>query len=214
MKSKSIKRFSLFAFSALLLWIAADLLLPRHNSLREFGPAAMGQLDAAMWRSYYEGRKLRLFLQLSRSVREQFHAPFWRSFPIAYQAAKAAVAFQGGRSRSDYARALPSLEKYFGAINRLADRPFDVKAAAQNELEWWIIRREPQYSTADWERFLAQVAAILYHQPAEQFTDYAHLRVKAMALRDEKGDGITEADWREIAGLLEESWRKLSEVVR
>lgn len=211
---KKFKRFSLLALFALLLWIAADLLLPRQGSLRDFSPVAMGQLDAAMWRSYYEGRKLRLFLQLSRSVREQFHAPFWRSFPIAYRAATAAVTFQKGRNRADYARALPFLEKYFGAINRLSEQPFDVKAAARDELEWWIIRREPQHSTADWERLLAGVAATLYHQPADQFADYARLRVEAMVLRDGKGETITEADWEVITRLLEESWRALWEAVR
>ncbi|MCO6492005.1 MAG: hypothetical protein J5I98_26550 [Phaeodactylibacter sp.] len=206
---KNIKRFSLLAFSALLLWIAASLLLPRHSNLREFDPAVVGQLDAAMWRSYYEGRKLRLFLQLSRLVRRQFHAPYWRSFPIAYQAARAATTFQSGANRSDYARALSPLEKYFGAINRLSDRPFDVKSAARSELEWWIIRREPQHATADWERLLAEVAATLYHQPAKQFAEYARLRVEAMVLRDSKGPTITETDWKEITALLEESWQAL-----
>lgn len=210
----NIKRLSLLALLALLLWIAAELFLPRRRSLRDFAPAAVGQLDAAMWRSYYEGRKLKLFLQLARSVREQFHAPFWRSFPTAYRAAKAAIVFQGGRNRDDYAAALPYLEKYFAAINRLSDRPFDVKAAAQNELEWWVIRREPQHSTADWERLLAEVAAALYHEPVERFADYARLRVEAMVLRDEKGENIAEADWQEITRLLEESWGALWEVVQ
>lgn len=212
MKMKSWK-FLAILLVALTVWITFDLLSTRKNSLRNFDPAEVGQLDADMWRSYYERRRVKLFWQLTHLMRRQFNAPFWRSFPIAWQAVKAATVFQDGRNREQYALALPFLEKYFTQINNLSDQPFDVKTVAKNELEWWIIRREPNFTYQDWERVLAEVSAEMYHLPREKFTGYAHLRVEAMALRDSLGEQITEADWVKITGILKQSWNKLHEAV-
>jgi len=69
---------------------------------------------------------------------------------MAYQATKAATVFQDGSNREEYIRALPYLEKYFSNITCLSDEPFHVGAVSKNELEWWIIRREPQHPPSDW----------------------------------------------------------------
>jgi hypothetical protein len=197
-----------------MAWIAIDVLLPRRTDLRQFDPVASGRLDGEMWRSYYERRPAKLFWQLAQSLRVQFHAGFWNSFPMAYRAAKAAFAFKDGRSRADYDRALPDLEQYFAAVNNLSLTPFNAKSAARNELEWWIIRREPeQFTTTDWERLIAAVAAEIYAVPPEHLAEYAHLRVEAMVLRDRRGENITDADWEQIGSLLERSWTSLSNAV-
>jgi hypothetical protein len=209
------RRVLLILIAALATWIAADLLIPRHTDFRSFDPVVTGRLDAAMWRSYYERKPTRLFWQLAQSLRAQFHTGFWSSFPMAYHAAKAAFTFKDGRSREEYARALPDLERYFADINALSLTPFDVKAAAKNELEWWIVRREPaQHTTADWERLIATVAGEIYQLPTERFADYARLRVEAMVLRDQRGEEITEADWSRIGNLLEQSWSALAAALR
>lgn len=133
---------------------------------------------------------------------------------MAYHAAKAAFTFKDGRSRDEYVKALPDLERYFADINALSLTPFDVKAAAKNELEWWIVRREPaQHTTADWEGLIAAVAGEIYQLPAERFSGYARLRVEAMVLRDQRGAEITEADWSRIGNLLERSWSALASAV-
>lgn len=197
----SKKNIFLTALTLLTIWIGTDFLIPRTTNLRQFDSVVIGELDAKMWRSYYERRKVGLFWQMSKLVREQFHAPFWRSFSMAYQAAKAAFVFKEGQSREDYAKALPFLKQYYAQINALSDKPFDVKTMSKQELEWWIIRREPQHTTADWEQLLAQTAAILYGERVEKFKDYARLRVEAMFYRDQKGRNITEADWQKINDL-------------
>jgi hypothetical protein len=207
-------RLALVVSVALMAWIAFDVTMPRRTDIRQFDPVATGRLDGDMWRSYYERKPARLFWQLAHSLRVQFHAGFWGSFPIAYRAAKAAFTFKDGTSRDDYARALPDLEKYFASINDLSLTPFNAQAAARNELEWWIIRREPeQYATADWERLIAAVAAEIYGVPPERLSAYARLRVAAMVLRDQRGDRITEDDWSRIASLLEQSWTQLASAI-
>jgi hypothetical protein len=184
-------------------------------NFREFDPVAIGRLDAAMWRSYYERKPVRLFWQLAQSLRVQFHTGFWRSFPIAFRAARAAFVFKDGKSRTEYARALPLLERYFAALSKLSDQPFDARAAARDELEWWIIRREPgRFTTDDWERLVASTAATVYHVPASRLDEYARLRVRAMTLRDAKGASINQTDWNEISDMLVASWSALARAVQ
>jgi hypothetical protein len=208
-------RIALLLITALVAWIAFDILVPSRTDFRQFDPVITGRLDSDMWRSYYERRPAKLFWQLAHSLRVQFDAGFWESFPIAYRAAKAAFTFKDGRSRADYARALPDLERYFAAINSLSLTPFNPKTAARDELEWWIIRREPKlHTTADWERLIAGVAAEIYGVPAVRLTEYARLRVEAMLLRDQRGSNISEQDWSEITSLLERSWSELAAAVR
>ncbi len=195
--------------------VTVDFATSRRAGFREFDGATMGRLDADMWRSYYERRPVRLFWQLAASHREQFNTGVLRSFKVAYLAARAAFTFKDGRSREEYARALPDLERYFTTLNSIAAEPFDPRQAARDELEWWIIRREPaQHATADWERYVAAVASNIYHRPPEVVAEYARLRVEAMVVRDQRGEEITEADWAGIRSTLVAGWRALAAAVR
>src|SRR4030088_3056952 len=75
---------------ALLAWVAFDLYAPRTAHLREFDPDEAARLETAMWRSYYEKQRLRLFNQLSELLRTQYNMPLVRSNATAYYAANAA----------------------------------------------------------------------------------------------------------------------------
>ena len=198
----------------LLLWISLDLFLPSKSDIRLFDAKRIGQLEAAMWKSYYEKKPVHLFFQLSSTLRLQFKAPFWRSRLLAYYATRAAITFQKGKNRDGYIKALPFLKKYFTGINNLSEKPFDITSVATNELEWWIIRREPElYISSQWEQLISQIAAEIYHIREEKTRQHASLRVEAMIKRDRKGDNITEDDWTEIEQLLIECWESLHKVV-
>lgn len=197
-------------FVLLALWVIADLYIPRRRDMRSFDPAYVGKMDSDMWRAYYEKKPVRLFFQLAGLMRRQYHAPFWRAFAIAYRAAKAAFVFKEGHNRAEYGKALPHLEKFYCEINSLSDKPFDYKKVAGLELEWWIIRREPdQFTTADWENILAQEAGEMYLEPAAKFSGYAQSRTEAMVLRDQMGNNIAESDWQKIDSLLVGCWTAL-----
>ena len=183
-----------------------------HNSdLRAFNGKAVGQLDAIMWRSYYERRPVALFRQLIETMRTQFHLPPMRAIACAYRAGHAAFVFKDGRSRTDYEKALPDLERYFASVSLQATEPFDASKAARLELEWWILHRErsPELAHA-----LAAVQAEVYHLQAASFAEHAQLRGEAMVLRDDKGSAINEADWRKIGEMLERSWMSLAVAVQ
>ena len=206
------------ALLALLLWILSDLFVPRQNSIRQFDPAAVARLETAMWRSYYAKKPVLLFWQLAGGLRQQFHAPFWRSFTLGFQATKAAFVFKNGTSRAEYQQTLPGLTAYYQSIQALTTEQFDVENVAKLELEWWIIHRQrDRYTYTDLANALAQTSAALYSQPVKSFEEYGRLRAEAMRLCDEAGQktgGATEADWQRIATVLNRAWGLLHEVVR
>lgn len=206
------------ALLALLIWLFVDVFVPRKHSLREFDPAEVARLETAMWRSYYDRDPVLLFWQLAGGLRQQFRAPFWRSFGLAFQATRAAFVFKQGQSRTDYQRALPILISYYQSIQELSAEQFDIRRMATLELEWWIVHRQrDRYSYSDLANALAQTSAVLYSRSAPEFTAYAQLRADAMRLCDEAGrhpTGATEADWQQIEQGLNQAWGALHKLVR
>lgn len=198
-------------------WIGYDLYAPRTAHLREFNPDEVARLETAMWRSYYDKQRVKLFNQLSELLRTQFNMPLVRSNRVAYYAASAAFVFQKGKQRSDYEKALPDLIKFYESVRQISDLPFDVNRAARLELEWWIIHRERAiHPPADLERALAELQAEIYRVPVERLVESGRLRAEAMTIRDTRAEAgrVTEADWARIDELLHQSWRSLSAAVK
>lgn len=202
---------------ALLLWITVDVLVPRQHSIRQFDAREVARLETAMWRSYYDKNPALLFWQLAGGLRQQFHAPFWRSFGLAFLATKAAFVFKEGQSRTDYQKALPTLVTYYEAIQNLTVERFDVQKVATLELEWWIVHRQrDRYSYTDLANALAKTSAALYNQPLDTFATYARLRADAMRLCDEAGrqkTGASETSWHTIDLELVLAWSSLYKAV-
>ena len=205
-----LSRLILAALAALVLWAVFDLRGPCSHDLRAFQPDEVGSLDAAMWRSYYDHRQLRLFSQLATLLRTQYGLPLLRSYVVAFHAARAAVVFQRGRTRADYEHALPDLRSFYGAIDRVSLQHFDVERAARLELEWWIIHRErAAHAPGDLPRALAELQSAIYHEPADRFVEHARERADAMLRRDAAAGRREEPDWAEIDRELKHSWTLL-----
>jgi hypothetical protein len=208
---------SLVATIALLaLWIAFDLNRTHSTELRRFDANEVARLETAMWRSYYERRRVRLFNELAELLRTQYRFSYWKSNRVAFSAARAAFVFKDGRNRADYERALPDLLDFYRAIREASDVPFDVERVAQLELEWWIVHREcARYKDGDLARALAEAAAEIYRIPAERLSEHGRLRAEAMTIRDTRAaaGGVTEADWARIDALLHASWQSLHKAV-
>jgi hypothetical protein len=199
-----------FALGAMFaIWVVYDFAPgPRHD-LREFDPHEVARIETAMWRSYYDHQRVKLFTELSTLLRRQFGLPFWRSCVGAYYAERSAVVFQRGRERPDYLRALPHLVDYYGLIRRASATPFDVQRVAELELEWWIVHRQRErHAPGDLERALAELQAAIYGRPAAEFQQHARLRAEAMLVRDAGGD------WGRIGELLDRSWVALHDAVQ
>jgi hypothetical protein len=200
-----------------LAWVLVDLYGPRHASLRDFDPNEVARLETSMWRAYYDKKQSPLFRDMAELLRTQYHLPFLRSYSVAYHAARGAFVFKNGQSRAEYQRALPYLERYYRAIRKVSDTPFDPERVARLELEWWIVHRERQEQAPNaLEESLAALQAALYQLPETRFADHARLRAEAMTLRDERAaaGGVSDAEWSRIDGMLRESWSALSREVR
>ena len=216
-KRKFLVRLIALILALVICGVLYDLFYPRTIQMREFDPDEVARLETAMWRSYYEKHRARLFNEMSELLRSQYRMPLVRSNLVAYYAAHAAFVFKDGHERSDYEKALPDLIKFYSAIRRMSDIPFDVDRAAHLELEWWIIHRQrAQHSPGDLDRALAELQAEIYHVPIDRLMEHARLRAEAMTIRDTRAEagGVTEADWARINELLKESWRSLAKAVK
>ncbi len=210
-------RWSILVALVLLLgWLGFDLYGPRSTKMREFDPNEVARLETAMWRSYYDKERVKLFNQLAELMRTQYHMPFAASNAAAYQAAKAAFVFKDGKKREDYEKAMPNLVNFYRSIRSGSDIAFDGEKAAKLELEWWIVHRQrAQHRPGDLDRALAELPAEIYRVPVDKMTEHARLRAEAMTIRDKKAeDGkVSEQDWARIEELLRASWQSLWKAV-
>src|SRR5947209_1662132 len=122
MKRKKIILLLLLLF---LAWIITDLNYPFKTDIRKINAAETARLDGAMWKSYYSGKPVKLFMQSAELMRTQFHMPFFRSYLVSYYAARSAFVFKDGKNRNDYAKALPYLVKYYRRINDVSGTYFN-----------------------------------------------------------------------------------------
>ena len=216
-KRKIVIRVIVIVLVLLICGALYDLYYPRTTQMREFNPDEVARLETAMWRSYYEKQRLQLFNELAELLRSQYGMSQLKSNQVAYYGANAAFVFKQGHERSDYEKALPDLLKFYAAIRKMSDIPFDVDRAARLELEWWIIHRQrAQHAPGDLAKALAELQAEIYHVPVDRALEHGRLRAEAMTIRDtqaEKG-GVTEADWTRINELLKESWGSLAKAVK
>jgi hypothetical protein len=199
-------------------WAAAELARPRPTDIRVFDPDEVARLETAMWRSYYDRRRLPLFGQLVALLQGQFHLQPLRAVALAGLAARAAAVFQVGASHDDYRGALPYLERYYAGIRAVSRVPFDPRRAASLELHWWIVHREVDgHPPGELEAALADLAAELYQVPAERLWAHATRRAEAMAIRDRTSRrqvGVLDDDWDRIEAVLWVAWKALAEEVR
>jgi hypothetical protein len=214
---KILIRTIALVLTLLICGVLYDLYFPRTARMREFDPDEVARLETAMWRSYYQKQRVQLFNQLSELLRTQYHMPLVRSNQVAYYGANAAFTFKQGKGRPDYEKALPDLVRFYGAIRKMSDIPFDVDRVSRLELEWWIIHRErARHPPGDLEKALAELQAEIYQVPVDRLLKHGRLRAEAMTIRDTKAEsgGVTEADWAQINELLRRSWRSLAAAVK
>ena len=211
-KSDPMFRKTVLALIVLAIVFAAiDYARPSAVHPRRFDSADVARSETDMWRAYYEHRSAHLFGILVGELHRDYGLSYTRSVLGAYYAAHAAVVFQKGKQRADYEKALPDLERYYALLRRGSDISFDPPVVARAELEWWIAHRDRR---PDLPQTLAVVQSAFYGIPAQCFRTHADARARAMLYRDAKGAAITDADWRQIEGWLNDSWSSLHDVVQ
>ena len=184
---------------------------PARPNLTGFDPAAMAQLETAMWRDYYGQRWLPLLGHTWRASRQQYGFSRWDSLRLAWHAARAARAFQ--RDTDDPA-AISAMTTYYQVVAKAAPGVFDARKAAGWEMHWWRQRRKSAPS-GEWSQTIATWTASLYGCSVEQMLPAAQARTQAMIYRDaRRKTGLNDAEWREVSRQLFTAYDQLRQAVK
>ena len=204
-------RIGLLALAAGLLLVVAQDRTARPNP-RGFDPQEMGRLESAMWRSYYDGRWLRLIGQTMQVSCGQYGFSWWDGARLSKHAAIAAMYF---RRETNDPRCIGQLESYYGIVRHATRISFDVSEAARLELQWWKERRR-DVPPAQYARTIARLSGFIHGVGEKEAMESALLRTHAMVYRDARRDGkMTDADWEEVSRQLTAAYTVLkNEVIR
>ena len=185
---------------------------PRKADMRGFDPDAMARVETKAWRHYYEKRWFALFADLYDGARHQYGFSPCDSVLLSFHAARSSWIFQPSRSREEAWQAVPALERYFRVIAKGAPPSFDVRRAAQTEIEWWQLRREGK-TWQEYGRAIAVATGVVYGLPPEKLEPASSKRAEMMDARDNKRKSIDEDDWRSIEAGLRTAWRQIKDAV-
>ena len=204
-------RIGLLALAAGLLLVVAQDRTARPNP-RGFDPQEMGRLESAMWRSYYDGRWLRLIGQTMQVSCGQYGFSWWDGARLSKHAAIAAMYF---RRETNDPRCIGHLESYYGIVRHATRIEFEVSEAARLELQWWQERRR-DVPPAQYARTIARLSGFIHGVGEVEAMESALLRTHAMVYRDARRDGkMTDADWEEVSRQLTAAYTVLkNEVIR
>jgi hypothetical protein len=183
----------------------------------DFEPGRLATLETRMWKAYYRRQPARLFVLLVLALREQARVSWVRALRASLFLTRAAAGF--ARAGREYERFAPDI----GRAYRLLGLPAGVDAdeVGQRELRWWVVRREIGLAAGEAAgAAITDLYAALYDLPPERVAEAARLRGQAAEVRDRgaaaDADGPTGSGsdyWPEVARLLDESYRRLREVL-
>jgi hypothetical protein len=212
-RAERSRRFFNFVLAAFALTLAVILTVTAQHhfaspDIRAFDPQSMGRMESAMWRSYYEGRWVRLGWQAMQLAHGQYGFSWWDSARMSAHAAVSAMHF---RKNTDDPRCLAELVAYYHIIQHAVPFRLDVQELARLELQWWKERRQ-NVAPNDYARTIAQLSFVIYGVDEKFALPAANLRTGAMAYRDARRDGkMTDADWQEVARQLQLAYAALKE---
>src|SRR5438045_2295892 len=104
-----IVRVVALVLALVICGVLYDLFFPRKTKLREFDADEVARLETAMWRSYYEKQRVRLFNEATELQSAIYNVPVERLMEHGYLRAEAITirdmkAEQGGVTEADWAK--------------------------------------------------------------------------------------------------------------
>lgn len=184
------------------------------SNLQRFDPVRVGQLDAMMWRAYYNHQFFKMFILLLQTMRSQLHFNWWLTLRLAYYSGWAATDYRIRKYKENFPRVQKNLVKFYKIISDHSSEPFNYKKAAELELEWWNIHRYPGKYKKSLEQSLAEAAAAMYNTEPGKLMTYAKYRKEAMLLPNHEGDKQPNPpDYKKVSQLCVKSWISLHQAV-
>ena len=175
-------------------------------------PERLAELEAGLWRAYYDRnwpRVVKLMVQLNQ---EQFHIPFPLSLVAAYYIARASVAWAPVDNDPDTVRR--QLLRYYRIARRWSRLSFEPRRAADLEIGYWIEHRRlsGQPDKASFIDAMTGLHSELFDLPQARMRDSAEWRVRANNTVDLITSGSSsdpEADWAKVEVELVECYRSI-----
>jgi hypothetical protein len=183
-------------------------------NLRQFDYEKVANLDAGMWRSYYNHQFFKLFWQLLQLIRTQLGFNWSITIRLALYSAWAAADYRINRGHVNHQRLTKNLIKFYRIISDHATEPFNYQKAGELELAWWDIHRSSYENNEKLEQSLAAAAAAMYNTVPSSLKSYAHYRAEAMILPQHEGDKKNFTDWDKVNDLLIKAWQALHTAVQ
>ena len=186
----------------------------KKQSLKDFDPDIIAELDLKMWRAYYERKFLKLFILLFRLNQQFFRFNYLSTLKATYYSASATIDFRLNRGKENHKRITRKLTRFFKIISDNSIEEFDYKKAAELELNWWLVDRYPDRYTTSREGALAMAMANLFGVEPSKLSEFGNYGAQAMVLRDEARSEGKEFDWNAMGSLLNKSFNSLHKNIR
>jgi hypothetical protein len=204
------RRWWLILLATFVIWF----FFPRRADTRGFTAAGMGQVEADMWRHYYDKNYPALGWDLFRASYLEYGFSPWDSTRMAWHAATAARLTQPTQPRaSAFEKGIPHLTKYYEVVKSATRASWNAADMAPLELEWWVQRREKK-TWREYGEAITRLTAAGYEIPADRVRPACLLRAEMMHYRDQRRNGqMTDADWTHIATELTRAYAMLKGAV-
>lgn len=184
-----------------------------------FNPQQVAKEEVAAWKDYYDNDVAGLVQHISHLAIVEFRLnqfTVWTT--VIPELAAAAITFKNlpqNTQQSVYeSQVLPHLAAAFEGVREAMHGSWDSHQAAQEELQWWVARRNDK--TNDPEivgKKIANLYSLIYEgQTNPHFDRAGYLRAVAARYRDLAHDSwspMEEQDWIIIENLLELSYKEL-----
>jgi len=126
------------------------------NPMRKFDPRKVAYYEKENYVAYYQ-KDWRKLLRVSVGlVKESFALSLWQAIYGAYLVARAEIAF-APFPENDLPKAEAYMRRFYQMIKNVHHEDFDVKRAAQLEINWWSVHRR-LFGNAENQELVAALA--------------------------------------------------------
>lgn len=190
------------------------------DTIGQFNPDRIAELEAAGWRAYYARNWPRVFGLMVQLNREQFRMSRFAAVAGATDIVRASIAF--APLDNDVTAATSHLQRFYEKARRARHLQADAATLAQLEMHYWVVhrrlaieRKQVSGHTGDIGPMvvaLANLHAQIFTGSQEAIQQSAKWRADAATTVDRITGGYSnsvEDDWRRVAAYLRRAYRSL-----
>ncbi len=199
-------------------------LLVSGMEINPLNPEAIATAEINAWKAYYKKDKIALIKSITNLISQQYpikNPTAWAEIvpPLGlamYRFGNMPI----GSTQSDYeSEVLPALIEAYKALGSHLQADWDSKEIAKNDLEWWIMRRQPkEHNPENVGQKIAQLYQKIFgNRDNKHFARAGFLRATAARYRDIcqlNWNSIVDEDWETMREILVHSYKELDKGIR